>query len=214
MKRGYTLVEALVATAIACLVIGGAIGLFVATRRMSNAGDLSSAMADAAMAMETIHRDLIQAVQKPDPAIDRIVYISKTKEAWQFIRGEKTADGKLTGQVVVYRKQPTGVAGHFRILRRLGSAEGKLPGVYSEFSCYSFGADPARPVSGGPFLRVTLRAVARNADTGQPKQSSDEALLTSLVRVAGPEMIETPLRSVKAMEELKKVELVKNEFGF
>lgn len=202
----YTLVEALVATVVGLAVLTAVISLFVATRRMSNAGDLSSAMAEAAMAMETLHRDLIQAVQKPDPGIDRIVFVSR--EAAQFIRGERRADGVLVGQLVVYRREPAAAPGHFRLIRRLGAVESRLPGTYSSAAFASFSG------TGGPFVRVTLHAVARDVETGQPRQGSDEAVLTSLIRVAGPEMIESPLHRVKAMDELEKVELLRGSLGF
>lgn len=205
MRRGYTLIEIAVASLVGVAVMAGVIGMFGATRRMTNAGELSGAMAEASMAMEVIHRDLIQAVQKPGKDHDRIVYVSK--EAAQFIRGERRADGVLTGQLVVYRRQPLG-NGYFKMIRKIGAAEGPLPGTYAHAVFESFKG------TGGPFVRVTLHVAARNAAPTGPAQGSDEATLTSLMRVAGPEMLESELYRWKFMDELKKVELLSGALGF
>lgn len=205
MRRGYTLIEIAVASLVGVAVMAGVIGMFGATRRMSNAGELSGAMAEASMAMEVIHRDLIQAVQKPGKDHDRIVYVSK--EAAQFLRGERRADGVLTGQLVVYRRQPLG-NGYFKMIRKIGAAEGPLPGTYAHAVFESFKG------TGGPFVRVTLHVAARNAAPAGPAQGSDEATLTSLMRVAGPEMLESDLYRWKFMDELKKVELLSGASGF
>lgn len=205
MRRGYTLIEIAVASLVGVTVLAGVIGLFMATRRMSNAGELSGAMAEASMAMETIHRDLIQGVQKPGKPYDRVVYVSK--EAAQFLRGERRADGTLVAQLVVYRRAPLG-NGYFKLMRKIGANEGPLPGTYAHAVFESFKG------TGGPFVRVTLHVAARNAPPAGAAQGSDEATLTSLMRVAGPEMLETDLYRFKCMDELKSVELLSGTLGF
>ena len=206
-RRGYTLVEIVVAATVGLAVLGAALAMFLSTRRMSNAGDLASALADAAIAMETIHRDLIQAVQKPAPDIHKVVFLNKDRDAMQFIRGEQRADGVLVGQLCVYHKEASG-GGHFRLVRRLGTDESRLPGTYASI-LFAQGTP-----TGGPFVRVTLHALARDAETGVARQGSEEAVLTSLLREAGPEMIESPLHRVKSMDELAKVDLLKDSLGF
>ena len=196
----YTLVETLVSVAVglACLAI--MITLFTATRRMTNVGDLSSALSQASIAMEILHRDLSQAVQKPVPTVDRIVFPLKTNDGFRFIRGERRDDGTLTGKLVSYQRERTS-AGNFRLVRRIDAQEDRLPGTFSAIKVGTFKA------TGGPFLRVTLHVVARDVTSSSPAQGSDEAVLTTLVRVAGPEMIQSGLLEFKFMEALKSIDI-------
>lgn len=205
-RAGFTLMEAVIATVIGALVLGAGVVILQATRRMSKAGDLSSALAEAAMAMEYIHRDLMQAVQKPDPAVDRVVFVSK--EAVQFVRGIRGPEGALLGERVVYRRDTTGT-NRFRLLRQSGvDAEAPLPGAYSAVKFSSFKG------TGGPFVRVTLHVIASAVPQGTPATGSDEAVLTSLVRVAGPEMLSAPFFKWTFMDDLNSVELLEGKLGF
>jgi type II secretory pathway pseudopilin PulG len=199
MRRGYTLIEMMVAAAVGIGCLSIMITLFTMTRRMSNAGELSAALSEAAMAMEILHRDLSQAVQKPDPAVGRVVFPLKSGDGFRFIRGERR-DGVLAGTLVTYEREKL-PSGRLRLVRRIDSRTTHLPGTYSAIR-----VKEARP-TGGPFLRVTLHVLAREIPAGAPVSPSDEAVLTSLVRVAGPEMVQSPLLEFKFMEELKKVEL-------
>jgi type II secretory pathway pseudopilin PulG len=202
MRRGYTLMEALVAAVIGVVILSAITGIFITTRRMTQSGDLASALSSAAVAMEMLNRDLHHAVQKPDPATERIVVIDKEAGTFRFIRGGQTPAGVLTGEVVTYRREKT-AGGHFRLVRTTASSASPLPGVYSDVDVRTFKA------VGGPFVRVTLHVVARDAANSDPAKGADEAVLTSLIRVAPPEMIHSGMLRFKFMDELRKVELAK-----
>lgn len=206
MRRGYTLLEILVAATLGLAALGAAFALFLGTNRMSGAGDLGKAMADAAIAMEYIHRDLIQAVAKPGQ--EQVVVVSPETATAQFLVGERAPDGSLTAHPVLYRREAAG-AGAFRLVRRARDRESALPGSYAHvgFTTLVMGDDPAA-ARGRVFVRVTLHARAR-ASTGAPASGADEAVLTSLVRVAGPELLDAPTLRWTILEGLKSVELLK-----
>ena len=197
---GYTLVETLVAAAVGVGCLAIMVTLFTATRKMSNVGDLSAAMGEASIALEILHRDLSQAVQKPVPTVDRIVFPSKANDGFRFILGERRDDGVLTGRLVQYRREQL-ASGKFKLVRQIDAQVDRLPGTFSAIKVGTFKA------TGGPFLRVTLHVVARDGPAGAPVQGSDEAVLTTLVRVAGPEMIQSGLLEFKFMEALKSIEI-------
>jgi prepilin-type N-terminal cleavage/methylation domain-containing protein len=211
VRRGYTLLEVLVAAALGLSALAVAFALFVSTRRMSGAGDLGKAMADASIAMEYIHRDLIQAVQKPGE--DQLVFVAPETAAAQFLVAELRADGSLTARPVLYRREPAGPSA-FRLVRRDAGRESALPGTYSHvgFKTLVVGEDPS-VIRGRTFVRVTLHARAR-PESGAAATGSDEAVLTSLVRVAGPEMLNMPTMRWRFLDALRSVELVKGQAGF
>ena len=205
-RRGYTLIEVLVAASIALAVIAAAVGLLTATRKMSNVGDFGSALAEGSIALEILHRDLSCAVQKPDPSVAGVVQVVANPPGLQFILA-RFDDAGLSGTRVVYRREklPTG---HFRITRQEGTREpSPLPGTYAKINVETFEG------AGGPFIRVTLHVLARDA-TGGPTSGIDEAVLTSLIRVAGPEMLNSPSLRFKFMDGLKSVDLLKGTEGF
>lgn len=204
MRRGYTLLEVVVAAALGLSALAVAFTLFISTRRMSGAGDLGKAMADASIAMEYIHRDLLQAVQKPGQ--DQLVFVSPETSAAHFLTAEIRPDGTLTARPVVYRREPAGP--FFRLIRREADRESPLPGTYAHvgFKTLVIGDDPTN-VRGRTYVRVTLHARA-NADS-TATSGSDEAVLTSLVRVAGPELLNMPTLHWRFLEALSAVELRK-----
>lgn len=202
MNRGYTLMEALVAAVIGVVILSAITGIFITTRRMSQSGDLASALSSASVALEMLNRDLNHAVQKPDPAAERIVVIDKDAGTFRFIRGLQDPAGKLIGEVVTYRREKT-AGGHFRLLRESAGASSALPGVYSDIDVRTFKA------VGGPFVRITLHTVARDVASSDPARGTDEAVLTSLIRVAPPEMIHSGMLRFKFMDELRKVDFAK-----
>lgn len=208
MRRGYTLLEVLVASALGLGVLATAFAMFVSTNRMSGAGDLGKAMADASIAMEYIHRDLIQAVQRPGN--EQIVRVSPETAAAQLLVAERDAEGALKAHLVVYRREGSGT---FRLIRRERDRETPLPGTYAHvgFTTLVMGDDPAS-ARGRVFVRVTLHARAR-PEGGAPT-GSDEAVLTSLVRVAGPEMLNAPTLRWDWMDGVKSADFVKGQLGF
>jgi type II secretory pathway pseudopilin PulG len=207
MRRdAFTLIEAVVASAIGALVLGAMFSMFYASRRMTDVGDLAHALAEASIAMEQMHRDLTQAVKHPDPAVKAVVLISQEGAA-QFIHSGRDKDGKLTGKLVVYRREKT-AQGNWRMMRKLGDVEAPLPGVYSSIRMFYY------EVGSTPFVRVTLHVVARDQAQNRPRGGADEALLTSLVHVTGPEMLDTPFFDWKALDGLKSVEMLKGQLGF
>ena len=204
-RRGFTLMEALIAAAIGSLVLGAMVSMFYASRKMTDVGDLASALAEASIAMEHIHRDLTQAVQKPDPAITEPILISKEGAA-QFVHAVKGENGKLEGKLVVYRREKL-ATGNYRLMRKFGDAESPLPGVYSRIGLAYYKR------GGGPFVRVTLHVVARDRKVDAPG-GADEAVLTSLVHVDAPEMLESPFFDWSCLDGLKSVEMLKGAGGF
>jgi Tfp pilus assembly protein PilE len=204
MRRGYTLFEMMISAAVGTAVLFAMFTVFTATRRMSNVGELGAALSEASIAMEMIHRDLTQAVQKPDPSIESVVQMAKDAPALQFIRGEPAPNNGLTGTVIVYRREklPTG---RFRILRQEGGGPASpLPGTYSAVRVDTFAG------AGGPFIRLTLHVVAREAAPAGPAGGADEAVLTTLIRVPSPEMLNSGLLRFKFLDELQKVNLPAN----
>lgn len=205
MRRAFTLIEALVAAALGTLVLGAMLSMFYASRRMTDVGDLAAALAEAAIAMEQIHRDLTQAVVKPDEDNVDVIRVS-AQGAAQFVHAVKGAGGRLEGKLVVYRREKT-AQGNFRLSRRAGDVKAHLPGVYSRI-----GLSYIKRV-GGPFVRVTLHVVARDRKVDAPG-GADEAVLTSLVHVDAPEMLETPFFDWSCLDGLKSVEMLKGTDGF
>lgn len=205
-RHAFTLIEAIVSSALGALVLGAMVSMFYASRRMTDVGDLSAALAEAAIAMEQMHRDLTQAVQKPDPAVKDVVLVSKEGAA-QFICAVLGDMGEITGKLVVYRREKT-AQGNWRMMRRFGTAESPLPGVYSKIGFSYHGQN------GSPFVRVTLHVVARDLARQGTPGGADEAVLSTLIHVAGPEMLDTPFFDWKCMDALKSVELVKGSLGF
>jgi len=206
-RRAYTLVEVLVAIAVGLTVLAAAVALLGVVRRMTDVGDFSAALAEGAVAMEILHRDLSCAVQKPDPAMPDVVQLADGQPALQFILGALDGTGALTGTRVVYRREPL-PSGNFRLLRVVGDGPPEpLPGVYSHIACDEHDG------AGGPFLRITLHVVARDVATGKPG-GKDEAVLTSLFRVKGPEMLHSGLVRFPFLDGLKSVELLKGQQGF
>lgn len=210
MRRGYTLLEITVAAALGLSALAVAFSLFISTRRMSGAGDLGKAMADASVAMEYIHRDLTQIVQKPGQ--DQLVFVAPETAAAQFLTAEIRPDGSLTAHPILYRREPAGPS-FFRLIRREADHESPLPGTYSHigFKTLVIG-DDASNVRGRTFVRVTLHARANPDATAT--SGSDEAVLTSLVRVAGPELLNMPTMHWRFLDALNSVELLKGQAGF
>lgn len=205
-RHAFTLIEAIVAAALGALVLGAMLSMFYASRRMTDIGDLAHALAEASIAMEQMHRDLTQAVKHPDPAVKAVVLIS-TEGAAQFIHAARDANGQIAGKLVVYRREKT-AQGNWRLLRKVGDVEAPLPGTYAAVRMFYY------EVGSTPFVRVTLHVVARDQAQVRPAGGADEAVLTSLVHVTGPEMLDTPFFDWKPIEGLKSVEMLKGQLGF
>jgi type II secretory pathway pseudopilin PulG len=195
-RAAFTLVEALVATALGCIVLAGILAFTQGARQMAQSGDLAGALQEAALAMLTIERDLLQAVQKPDPKVREVVMV--TQKSVRMIRGRVKADGSIGGQLVVYRKEKT-PAGNFRLLREEGGQQRRLPGLFRLAGFETLEG------AGGPFVRVTLVVVSHDASPAANPSGSEQAILTSLVRVVGPESIDTEMFDWNFLDELKSV---------
>ena len=178
-RRAFTLIETIVTLAVAALILGTAIALWVSTGQMSRVADLAGGLQEAALAMAIIEGDLVQAVRKPDPAVDRVVRL--TDRSAQLVRAAIAPDGTVSGKLVVYRfiKQD----GTFRVRRRAGGEEQLLPGVFDAIAFDQLDG------AGGPFVRVTLSVAVHGG--GPSDRASDHAVLTALVRTCGPELIQS-----------------------
>lgn len=188
MRHAVTFVEALVALTLALIALGMVFSLYSSTNKMSHMSELSAAMQEGSIAMALLQEDLTQAVQKPDPSVDSAVIVKKT--GFQMLRAVFQPDGSISGKLVVYRKEPT-PAGNFRIKRTVDGKDTRLPGLYRDVKFSRLGN-----VAGEPYVRVTLR-VATHDVPGQAAigKASEEAVLSSLVRVMGPEMVGSSILS-------------------
>jgi hypothetical protein len=181
MRRGTTLLEALIATVVGMLALAAVVLVLWSVRKMEGAGNVASALQEAALAMSTIQEDLSQAVQKPDPKVDAAVMVKP--QSVQLLRGILKNDGTIDAKLVEYRKEKT-PAGNFRLLRRYGGAQDRMPGLYRAMQFDQLDGP------GGPFVRVTLRVATADvaAEKGKDAGGLEETVLTALVRVQGPEM--------------------------
>lgn len=181
-RRAFTLLEAVLVVAIAALLIATLMTIYFSTNRMAHYGDLSAALQEGSLALALIQDDLSQAVQKPDRNVSGAVMV--LPNAFQLLRAKLGPGGSISGELVVYKKMPN-PSGGFRLKRQVGAAKAFIPGIFNEVQFEQFEGD------GGPFVRMTLKvsAHASEATPGQPRKGSDEAILTTLVRVQGPEMV-------------------------
>lgn len=192
-RDAFTMAEATVALGIGLLVIGAILMVFVSIGKMTRSSGLSGAMQEAALAMAIVQKDLMQAVQKPDPKADSPVLTLPT--SFQMIRGTLRPDGSITGERIVYRKEPA--TPPYRLRRQVGEQSALLPGVFKDLRFAEVEG------KGGPFVRVLMRLEVNEG-------GKQECLLSSLVRVSGPEYIQSPVFNFKFMFPLIKI----NFLGF
>lgn len=185
-RGGATMAEALVAVGIGFLVIGGSLMVFLSLRKMGQSSELSGALQEAALAMTIVQRDLVQAVHRPDPTATSPVMV--LPKSFQLIRGVLKPDGTIEGDRIVYRKEPVGKE-TYRLRRDVGGKTSLVPGVFREVQFAECKGD------GGPFVRVTMRVEVHEG-------SKQECMLSSLVRVCGPENIRSEAFSWKFMAPL------------
>ena len=193
-RRGTTLVEGLVAAAIGLLILGAMADLFLSIRRLTHAGDLSATLAEASLAMAQMHRDLSLAVSRPDQAANTPVLVGRS--SFQLLQCALDPGGAVRAKVVMYRSLPTG-GGNFRLSRSSDGEQHTLPGIYRSVEFASLRA------SGGPFVRVTLRLSVHDTASADPARGAEEAVVTALVRVAGPEMVSSDFFSWSFLDSLK-----------
>lgn len=181
-RHAFTLIEAVLVVAIAALLIATMMTVYSSTNKMAHYGDLASALQEGSLALAMIQDDLSQAVQKPDKNVAGAVIV--LPNSFQLLRAKLQPGGAIAGELVVYKKIAN-PAGGFRLKRQVGSNKAFVPGVFNDVQFAQFDGD------GGPFVRMTLKVSAHQTDTpaGQEKQGSDEAVLTTLIRVQGPEMV-------------------------
>lgn len=205
MRHAVTFVEVLVALTLALIALGLVFSLYSSTNRMSHMSDLSAAMQEGAIAMATLQADLTQAVQKPDPLVDSAVLVRKN--GFQMLRAEFLPDGSISGKLVVYRKERTG-AGNFRVRRTFDGKDSQLPGLYRDVKFARLGS-----TAGEPYVRVTLR-VATHDVPGQAAigKASEEAVISSLVRVMGPEMVGSSVFPFSFLGLLNNIPFLKDLF--
>jgi type II secretory pathway pseudopilin PulG len=188
-RRAFTMAEALVALGIGLLVIGAMLMVFLSIGKMTRSSELSGALQEAALAMAIIQKDLMQAVQKPDPNSKSPVQTLPT--SFQMIRGTLKDDGSITGERIVYRKEPT-ASGAYRLRRQIGEESTLIPGTFKDLIFGEYKGD------GGPYVRVSIRLEVHEG-------GKQECLLSSLVRVSGPEFIRSPVFDFKFMFPLIKI---------
>jgi hypothetical protein len=190
--------EAVLALALGLLVLGAIVTISQAIRKMSHMGDLAGTLQEAAIAMAYMEKDLTQAVQKPDPKFDSPVILGADR--FQLLRAVPKPDGSIGGQLVVYRVVAS-TGGNFRLRRQFVKDEQNIPGL---FRAVRF-AQLRGP--GGPFVRVTLRMMSHDTAESTGK-GSEEAVLTGLVRVMGPEMVSSRALSFGFMGSLNAIDFL------
>jgi hypothetical protein len=197
-RRAFTVAEVLVALAIGFAVLAAILGIFQAIRRMSHMGDLAGTLQEAAMAMAYIEKDLSQAVQKPDPKFDSAVIVGK--DYFQMLKAECKPDGAIAGQLVIYQTLVS-PGGNLRLRRRQGAEGRAIPGLFRQVSFQQLKGP------GGPYVRVTL-TLATHDVTATTGKASEEAVVTGLVRVMGPEMVGSKAYSFGFMEGLNEIKFL------
>jgi prepilin-type N-terminal cleavage/methylation domain-containing protein len=201
-KRGFTLVETVMAVAVGLLALGAMTAMFVGIRKMAGQADIAATLQEGSLAMASLQKDLTQAVQKPDPTLDSAVIVKAG--AFQMVRGEFAPDGTVKGGLVVYRTVGT-PGGLFRLVRTHNSSERRIPGLFKQIKFVQLRA------AGGPYVRVTMKMAAQDtATSAQSTSGSQEAVLTSLTRIQGPEMITATAFSWSQLEALTKIEFLKD----
>jgi len=199
-RAGVTCVEILLAVSIGLLVLAGIVVILAMVGRMSRMGEAAGSLQEAALAMALLQKDLFQAVQKPDPTVDTAVVVGS--DGFQMVQGRFSRDGSVAGQLVVYRVLPTGT-GNFRLRRECDGKARGVPGIFRKILFHRLMA------AGGPYVRVTLCVRTRDGDAGAATAGSDEVVLSSLVRIQGPEMIGSGQLSWGFLDAVKGVDFVK-----
>ena len=170
-RRGTTLVEALVAAALGMLVLFALVCVAQLASHSSRAGAQSAALADAALVLATLERDLMQAL--PGGAAR---FQGRTLTLAVARRGPGDT---LATERVAYTKVDAG-DGLWRLVRTAGGRDAPLPGTYRAIHIAQWSA------AGGPYVRVTLAAAARPERLGgRPVPGADDVVLGSLVRMTG-----------------------------
>jgi hypothetical protein len=201
MRSGTTLIEVLVASVVGLLVLGAMAGLMLSVRKMSHASDLSSTMQEASLAMASIHRDLTLAVQKPDPRSDSPVVVKA--DAFEVLQNKLERNGSVRAKLVTYQAVRS-EGGHFRLRRRSDGEERLLPGIYSAISFTELEG------AGGPFVRVTMRLSVHDSASADASKGSESAVLTALVRVSGPELVNSDFFTWGFLDSLRAIEFSKD----
>jgi hypothetical protein len=185
---GVTVVEAVLAMAIGIMAVSGMIGVYLSIGKMSKAGDLSYALQEASLTVAIIQQDLTQAVPEPvDPASRDTGPVPIVRAlaggSVQLFRADLQKDGTVRRSRVVYSKQET-AGRHIRLLRELDGRSGSLRGLFKSVRFEQLEG------AGGPFVRVSLTVSAHDTDDrGRPEPEAQETVVSSLVRVAGPELM-------------------------
>lgn len=202
MRRGVTFVEALVALLLAVVAFGMMWTLYFSTARMGHMGDLAGAMQEAAIALQILQRDLTQAVQKPDPSVDCAVQIRRN--GFQLLRAEFQPDGRISGKLVVFRREAT-PNGNFRLKRTFDGQDSRLPGLYRDVKFVQLRG------AGGPYIRVTLRVATHDVKAADVAgKASEEAVVSALVRVMGPEAVGGSVFSFPFLDLLRNIPFLGN----
>ena len=130
-------------------------------------------------------------------------------DSFQLLRAKLQPGGAISGELVVYKKIAN-PGGGFRLKRQVGSTKSFIPGVFNDVKFAQFEGD------GGPFVRMTLKVSAHPSDSppGEQKRGSDEAVLTTLVRVQGPEMVGGGGFSWSFMSALLSIPFLSNLLNF
>lgn len=178
-RRGTTLVEILIAFAIATVLLGAATAVLNMLQRMAGAGDLSAAMQQAGLALTAIERDLREAVTPPAVRGEPVVV---SRDRVQLIRGELGPDGALVGRLVVYERERGPGDFGWRLRRSSNGSSELLPGWFEAVDVVSLAG------AGGPFVRVTLTVSSNPRAPG-----AAQAVISSLVRVPRPDLVPSEL---------------------
>lgn len=204
MRRGTTLLESLLATALALGAIAAILMIFYSMRKMEGAGDVAGALQEATLAMAIIQEDLAQAVQNPD---EPDAAVAVRKNSVQLLRGRLKPDGSVDANLVMYQKVPT-PGGNFRLKRTYGGKGHLLPGMYRSVGFVLLKGP------GGPFVRAVLHVAVKDTRVAKDAQAGglEEVVKTALVRVQGPEMAGSSLFGWSILDLLRKIPFLRNFF--
>lgn len=181
-RLGFTVVEMVVASAIAVLAIGGMIAVYLSIGKMTQAGDLSSTLQEAALAMATIQQDLAQA----RPEGGRGPVVRGAKGGFELTQWSLEPGGAVAPVKVRYSLEKT-ATGRMRVRRERGRESRLLAGLYRSIRFEQLEG------AGGPFVRVFLTACSHDLKGDRPVGAAEETVMTTLVRTAAPELVASKL---------------------
>jgi type II secretory pathway pseudopilin PulG len=162
---GFTLIEALLALALASLVIGALVSLFRGASRMNDASSLSAAQLSGLAAQEAIALDLHQMAV--DRTASQAIVVAANGISFHRVvfRGNETLL-----QPVRYKLERTR-AGNFRLCRTEITAKGtRTTRLEAVFAALEFSIPGSGP-TGEHFLHVSMQVLADDLPPGPARRA-------------------------------------------